>query len=248
MKIRSYSIYLSLLTFIFLFSACSSIYMPNVPATPMFKNQGEGYIATHVNTKGNISANAGVAITEHVAVLANGSSVKKGKNTNHQFEQWLAEGAIGYYTTMGKNQRQVLEVYAGYGVGNTRDIDQRASIHGYQPVESRIMDFDKMFVQVNYSSTKKNKIKLFGEKRTLNYGTAIRVSRIGMKDFSINAVKQDNEENLFIEPIFFTRMQLVKGLQLQYTAGFNMAVVKNEYLKAGNSVLTLGITYNFGSK
>ena len=69
-----------------------------------------------------------------------------------------------------------------------------------------------------------------------------------MTDFSINGEKKDKEENYFIEPIFFTRLQLIKGLQVQYTTGFNVGFIKNEYLKAGNSVFTLGISYNFGKK
>lgn len=248
MKCRIWYNFLSVIAIVFLFSSCSSVYMPNVPATPMFQEKGEGYVAANVNTKGNISANVGVAISDHLAIIANGSSVNKGANSNNHFKQRLVEGALGYYTKIGKTKLQIFEIYGGFGGGNSKDIDQRATIIGYEPVESKDIDFNKIFVQVNYSSTRKKKINLFGEKRTLNYGTAIRVSRISMTDFSIDEVRQEGEENYFIEPIFFTRMQLVKGLQLQYTTGFNVGLVKNDYLKAGNSVFTLGISYNFGKK
>lgn len=236
------------LIILFSLSSCSSIYMPNVPATPMFKNQGEGYVAAHVNIKGNLSGSLGLAITDHIAVLASGSTIKKGELSNDYFKQWIGEGALGYYTKMGKSKLQVLEIYGGYGIGNSQDIDQRASVVGFDPVESRLMDFNKIFIQVNYSSTRRKKINLFGEKRELNYGTAIRLSRVAMTNFMLNELKKEGEENLFIEPVFFTRMQLVKGLQLQYTTGFNVGVVSNEYLKAGNAVFTLGLTYNFGKK
>lgn len=225
---------------------CSSIYMPNVPATPMFKDQGEGYLSGHVNLKGNISGTAAVAITDHIAILGNASTVNHGKESNTYFRQWLAEGAVGYFTKIGKSKRQVLELYGGYGVGNTKDVDQRASVHGYEAVESREMDFDKVFVQVNYSSTTKRKLNLFGGKRELNYGTAIRLSRVGMKGFWIDGIKNSDEENVFVEPVFYTRMEIIKGLQLQYTTGFNIGFVNNSYLKAGNSIFTLGLAYNFG--
>lgn len=227
--------------------SCSSIYMPNVPATPMFRNKGEGYVAAHANIKGNVSATAGVAVTEHVAVLASGSIIDN-QRSNPRFSQKLGEAALGYYTTMGKQKRQVLEFYAGYGLGKTIDADVRASTTGYDVVESRNLDFDKIFVQVNYSSTRKNKLNLFGGKKELNYGTAIRVSRVQMKDFTVNGLETQKEENLFIEPVFFTRLELNKGFQLQYTSGFNIGVADNAYLKAGNSVFTLGLTYNFGRK
>jgi len=230
------------------FTSCSSIYMPNVPATPMFKNKGEGYIAANVNTKGNISASAGVAVTKNLSIIANGSTINKGETSTNHYNQKLVEGALGYYTKIGKNKLQVFEVFGGYGIGKVRDVDQRASVYGYEEVESNVMDFDKIFLQVNYSSTKKNKINLFGEKRELNYGTAIRVSRLKMREFLINDVAAQKEENLFIEPIFFTRLQLVDGLQLQYTTGFNIGMINNDYLKAGNSLFSLGITYTFGKK
>lgn len=229
----------------FSLESCSSMYMPNVPATPMFTKQGEGYLSGHINLKGNISGNAGVAITKHIGFIANGSYVNN-KRQNEEFKQYLYEGGIGYFTPLGKSKRQVFEVYAGYGIGNTLETDLRSSTSGMIPVEVRDMDFEKMFVQVNYSSTKKDKINLFGARRELNYGTAIRLSRIAMKDFSIDNVAAPQEDNIFVEPVFFTRLALNKNWQLQYTTGFNIGVVSNEYLKAGNAVFTLGVSYNFG--
>lgn len=230
------------------FSSCSSIYMPNVPAIPMFTEQGEAHLAGHVNLKGNLSGTAAVALTDHVAVLANASTVNRGELSNDYYRQWLAEGAIGYFTKIGKDNRQVFELYAGYGVGNTKDYFQRASVHGYEIIEAKEMDFNKYFLQVNYSSKRKNKINLFGDKKQLNYGTAIRLSRVGMRNFLINEQVVPKEDNFFLEPIFFTRMQLKKGLQLQYSTGFNIGFKSNDYLKAGNSIFTLGLVYNFGNK
>lgn len=229
--------------------ACSSIYMPNVPATPMFREQGEVYLAAHSNIKGNLSGNAGVAVGKHVAVIANGSYIDRGReNSNELFRQQLVEAGVGYFTKIGKEKRQVLEVYGGYGVGSSTEVDRRATTTGMQPVETRAMDFDKIFVQVNYSSTRKQKLNLFGKKRDLNYGTAIRASRVAMTDFTINDLASPKEEAFFIEPLFFTRMELNKGFQLQYTNGFNFNVLDNDYLKAGNAVFTLGVTYNFGGR
>src|SRR5690606_22938900 len=228
------------------FASCSSLYMPNVPATPMFRELGEAYVAAHVTAKGNLSGNAGEAMGRHVAVIANGSYLDGGgESSNQLFKQHLIEGGLGYFTKIGKEKRQVLEVYAGYGVGSSAEIERRATTIGMEPVESRNMEFDKIFVQLNYSSTNRKKINLFGKRRNLNYGTAIRASRVAMKDFTIDGMASQPEEALFIEPLFFTRMELNRGFQLQYTNGFNFNVVDNTYLKAGNAVFTLGVTYNF---
>ncbi len=226
-------------------SSCSSIYMPNVPATPMLKEQGEGYLAAHVNPKGNISASIAVAATDHVAILGNGSFVDQGFDSNNYLKQWLIEGGLGYFTKIGKSKRQVLEVYGGYGLGNALQVDKRATINGYEAVENREMDFNKIFAQINYSSTRKQKISIFGEKKELNYGTAIRLSRVAMDQFQVDGSDSQEEENFFIEPVFYTRLELINGFQLQYTSGFNIGLNNNKYLKAGNAVFTLGISYNF---
>jgi len=221
--------------------------MPNVPATPMFKNQGETYLAAHVNPKGNISANTGVAFGKNLALIANGSYVDYGSSrSNMLFKQKLVEGGLGYYTTLGRQKLQVLEVYGGYGIGNSTEVDRRAGVSGMEPVETRKMKFDKFFVQVNYSSTRKRKLNLLGKNRELSYGTAIRGSKISMRDFTINEIASQKEEGYFIEPLFFTRMALNNHLHLQYTNGFSFNVLDNNYLKAGNAVFTLGLTFKFG--
>jgi len=245
-KVKS-SLLLGLLAGVTCLSSCSSVYLPNVPATPMFNNKGEGYVAAHVNAKGNLSGNLGVAFTDHLAVIGNGSYINY-HSDNNDFKQYLYEGGLGYYTVVGKAKRSVLEFYGGYGVGATTDIDKRASTTGTNPVETRDLDFNKIFVQANFSSTRKNKINLFGKKRTLNYGTAIRLSRIKMDRFELNGVDTQLEENVYIEPVFFTRLELNKGFQIQYTNGWNIGLMDNQYLKPGNAVFTLGLIYNFGRK
>lgn len=230
-------------------TSCSSIYMPNVPATPMFKERGETYVAAHANIKGNISANTGVAFGKNLAFIANGSYIDRGTSrSNDLFKQHLIEGGIGYFTTMGKLKLQVLEVYGGYGIGGSTQIERRAGVNGMEPTESREMNFDKIFVQVNYSSTRKRKLNLMGKRREMSYGTAIRGSRISMRDFTINDLPSQKEEAFFIEPLFYTRLALNNHLHLQYTNGFNFNVLDNNYLKAGNAVFTLGLTYKFGGR
>ncbi|MCL7987523.1 hypothetical protein M8998_06195 [Sphingobacterium sp. lm-10] len=227
----------------FIVSGCSSIYQPNVPATPMFANQGEVYAAAHANIKGNASGNLAVAVGKHVAVMANGSYVDN-TSGNQEYKQYMYEGGLGYFTSFGKNSDRIFELYAGYGLGNARDADTRATTTGMAPTEIREMDFEKIFVQANISR-KREDVRLFGRSREFSYGTAIRGSFIRMKDFWIDGLPSPPEENLFIEPIFYTRMQLNKSFQLQYTNGFNIGVVDNNFLKAGNAVFSLGLIYKF---
>ena len=240
--------YLAVLVILGCLSSCSSLYLPNVPATPMLRDQGEVFVAGHINPKGQLSGSAAVAITDHIAVLGNGSFVDHGLKSNEHLKQWLAEGALGYFTKVGQQKRRTFELYAGYGIGHALQEDKRATTQGFEAVESREMDFNKIFLQVNYSSTRDRKVNVFDKERELSYGTTIRVSRIAMDNFQLDGVDAPKEENFLVEPVFYTRLQLNKGLHLQYSSGFNIGLNNNEYLKAGNSILTLGLIYNFGRK
>lgn len=229
-------------------SSCSSMYLPNVPATPMFNNQGEVYLAAHINPKGHLSGSAAVALTDHVAVLASGSYIDHGFKSNKYMKQWLTEGAIGYFTKVGQQNRRTIELYTGYGIGYSMQDDKRATTKGFEAVETRQMDFNKLFLQVNYSSTRDRKVNLLNKERELSYGTTIRASRIAMDQFLLNGEEAANEEVFLIEPVFYTRLQLNKGLHLQYSSGFNIGLNNKDYLKAGNSILTLGVVYSLGKK
>ena len=56
-----------------LLSGCSSVYMPNVPNTPIFTQQGEISAGGHVTLKGNFSVNGAYAVSDHFAVMMNAS-------------------------------------------------------------------------------------------------------------------------------------------------------------------------------
>lgn len=230
--------------FLSLLASCSSMYMPNVPAAPMFSSGGDFYASGNINTKGNLSANVGVAVTDHVGVIANGSYVDS-KNNNKDYAQKMAEGAIGYFTRFGKNNNRIFEVYAGYGVGTANVVDKRSSTAGQAVVQTRDMDFDKVFVQANFSSEKKDAVRLFGGKRNLNYGTILRLSSLTMKSFEIDGMTAQKENNVLIEPVFFTRMGIGGNWQLQYTNGMVFGLQGNDYLKAGYPIFTLGVLYKF---
>ena len=53
-------------------SSCSPAYIPNMVNTPLFSNQGE-FEATVATGTSNFDAQLGYAITDHIAVIVNGS-------------------------------------------------------------------------------------------------------------------------------------------------------------------------------
>ncbi|RZL37232.1 MAG: hypothetical protein EOP00_28815, partial [Pedobacter sp.] len=65
-------------------------------------------------------------------------------------------------------------------------------------------------------------------------------------NFYRNGVLQANEDNIFIEPVFFTRMILSEQVQLQYTSGSNFGLKSRKFLNAGHSVFSVGAVVNLG--
>ncbi|KQC00978.1 hypothetical protein [Pedobacter sp. Hv1] len=227
-------------------TGCSSIYMPSVPNTPMLTTQGEIAAGAHISLKGNANFNSAYAVSNHFAVLLNGAYMNN-EATKKDIKHKMVEVGAGYFNTFGPDNNRILEIYAGIGSGNSkrlfREFDSNSILTSTDLQESK---YDKKFIQVNYSSKKKDNMRLFGVNFGLNYGTALRMSFVKTNDFYRNGIKQANEDNIFIEPVFFTRMILSEQVQLQYTSGSNFGLKSRKFLNAGNSVFSVGAVVNLG--
>jgi hypothetical protein len=242
-----YTRLLTSLSLLLFFSACSSVYMPNVPNTPMLSSRGELSAAAHVTLKGNVSVNSAYAASDHFGVLLNGS-VMNSSRTKKDFRHNLIESGAGYFTTFGPDKNRVLEIYAGLGKGNSERVYKDKTSTGLVTEDRQEINFNKSFLQVNYSSKKKQDLNLFGARFPLNYGTALRMSYVNMTKFIRNDLTQATEDNIFLEPVFFTRMMISNAVQLQYTTGSNFGFKNRKFLTAGNSVFSVGLVINVGGK
>lgn len=229
-----------------LFSSCSSIYMPSVPNTPMLTTQGEIAAGAHISLKGNFNFNSAYAVTNHVALLANGAFMQN-EATKKDVKNKSIEIGGGYFNTFGPDNNRILEIYAGLGSGKSdrlfRQFDDNDMVIG---TDHQKANYDKKFIQVNYSSKKRSNLRLFGANFGLNYGTALRMSFINTNNFYRNGVLQANEDNIFLEPVFYTRMILSEQVQLQYTSGSNFGLKSRKFLNAGHSVFSVGAVVNLG--
>jgi hypothetical protein len=221
--------------------------MPNVPNTPMLSNRGELNAAGHISLKGNVSVNSAYAASEHFALLLNGS-IMNNNRAKKEFSHNLIETGAGYFTTFGTDKNRVLEIYAGLGKGNSERVDIDRPSSGLITEDRREVNYNKTFFQVNYSSKKKRDLKLFGARFPLNYGTALRVSHVRMTEFVRNNVEQAKEDNIFLEPVFFTRMAISNAVQIQYTSGSNFGLKNRKFLTAGNSVFSIGLVIGVGGR
>jgi len=228
-------------------SSCSSLYIPNVPNTPMLSTQGEFSGGAHASIGGNLSLNGAYAASDHFGIIGSASYLNS-DGSSKDFKQKLGEIGGGYFNTFGPDDNRIIEVYAGYGGGKT----DRTYLHYNNDVltskEHQETTYSKTFFQVNYSSRKSNDLRLFGKVFPINYGTAIRISHVNMKTFMINGIGQPREGNLFVEPIFFTRMRFSDRFQLQYTSSGNFGLNSRKFISAGNSLFTIGAVVNIGGK
>ncbi|WP_114784072.1 hypothetical protein [Botryobacter ruber] len=228
-------------------SGCVSTYMPNVPNVPMFTQQGELSAGGHITPKGNITFNTAYAVSDHVGVLLNGSMLNSERD-KRDFRHNLLEAGGGYFTTFGEKNKRILEVYGGVGGGSSDRTERSTDEQGVLVSERREAKFSKYFVQVNFTSKRKKSWKLFGREFPLNYGTALRASYINMGTHRFNGVPAPEESNIFLEPIFYTRLQLNPSVQLQYTSGSNFGLRNRKALTAGYSVFSLGFVINVGGR
>lgn len=245
--IRSISfVYLMILSTVGLLSSCSSVYLPNVPNTPMLSAKGELHTAAHISLKGNTSFNSAYAVSNHFGLLLNGSVMNREREMK-DIRHNLLEAGAGYFTTFGADSSRIFEVYSGFGAGSSdrtfRDNTSAGTISDRQEAK-----LQKWFLQVNYSSKEKSAFKLFGKSYPLNYGTALRMSYVNMKDFTRNSISQPTEDNIFLEPVFFTRLVVLPSVQLQYITGSNFGLKNRRFLTAGNSVFSVGVVINVGGR
>jgi hypothetical protein len=109
-------------------------------------------------------------------------------------------------------------------------------------------NYNKYFLQVNFSSKRKKSLQLLGKEFPLNYGTALRASYVDMHKYTLNNKPGQEEDNIFLEPIFYTRLTLNPSVQLQYTSGSNIGLKNRETLTAAYSVFSLGFVINVGGR
>ena len=72
----------------------------------------------------------------------------------------------------------------------------------------------------------------------------MRLSYMQLNNFTINGVAAPGENNVFFEPITFTRTQIAGPVQLQLISGQIFGFRNNQFLKAANSVFQIGIVIN----
>src|SRR6476661_9054814 len=111
--------YLNFILCISILTSCASVYAPQTMNAPLFSKAGE-FQGTFQHGYFNIKAQAAYAVTNHFAVMANGSTTNYngvGEGPGQYQSMSLYEGAIGYYS-QNKINPLYFEVFIGYGQGD----------------------------------------------------------------------------------------------------------------------------------
>ncbi len=225
-----------------LLGSCSSLYFPPPPQVPLLTQKGEWSGNIHTNFSQNTSIQGAYAATNHLGVMGSVSflhSDKKKRAEDHDF----GEVGIGYYTRI--RDTRVLELYGGYGFGNTRRIERTPSEGITRTLEG---DLTKYFVQANYTSKERKTYHVLGRDWPVSYGTALRMSYVQLDNFRLDNAAHAPEDNVFLEPITYTRVQLVGPVQFQVISGSNFGLRHRKYLKAANAVFQFGLIVNLGGQ
>ncbi|MCC2547673.1 hypothetical protein LJY25_14555 [Hymenobacter sp. BT175] len=223
-------------------SGCVSMYFPTPPAAPLLTQKGEfnGMIGT--NFSGNTSVQGAYAITDQLGVIGTAASLHSAtskKLVEHDF----AELGLGRYSRL--RDGRVLELYGGYGYGLTKRVELTPEGRTARTLDGSL---NKLFVQANFSKKKTRTWFLFDHYFPVSYGVALRMSYVNLGSFRIDGMSRPSESNIFLEPITYARVQVLGPIQLQYISGNIIGLRRQEFLKAANSVMSLGIIVNLGGQ
>ena len=219
-------------------SGCASLYFPPPPHAPLLTHQGEFYGAVSTNQHTNYALQGAYGLTNHLAVAGTFSSLHRRKSDRTENIDF-AEASLGYFTRLP--DKRVLEVYVGGGGGATQRIERNDAQQTTRTLDGSL---SKVFAQVNYARKKHDNLHLFNRDFPLTYGAALRLSYMQLNNFTINGMAAPGENNVFFEPITFTRTQIAGPVQLQLISGQIFGFRNNEFLKAANSVFQVGIVIN----
>ena len=116
-KIKFSLIFLSVI--VFTLCSCSSAYVPTSVEVPIFKEKGEVNASIQTGTCGIIDPHLSVSLTDHVALMFNGSYGNSSSDSSDNYHYHLTgEFGIGYYENFGSVG--FCQFFAGYGISQVK--------------------------------------------------------------------------------------------------------------------------------
>ena len=223
--------YTTLIFFIMvLMSSCSPEYIPNMVNSPVFSNKGE-FQATVATGTSNFDGQAGYAITDNIAIIANGSFADKTNDSTDEFHKHvILEGGVGYYRKISSTAR--IEAFGGYGAGKIQTLEDNG-IFGLDVVD---VNYNRIFIQPGIGAVTD----------FFDGSFATRISMVQMNPVNSQTLK--SSWNTFIEPVITTKMgyRYVKFV-FQFGYSFPLDGDKLDY-DHQHLLINFGLNLNIGRK
>ena len=213
--------------------ACSPVYIPNSRSIPLFEGAGEVSIDGYINGSG-FDLNTGVAVSDHVAIIANGAYSKRDNSDSEDYQSHkFGELGVGYFSDTGTNLRT--EVFTGYGLGEATSVDDY--IFSNSNSERTTGYYNRFFLQGNMGWALNN----------FQLGGAFRFSYVNFTEFETTATTYSNARSAtFVEPTFF-----LKGgdnIKFNLQAGLNLPMQESVAFDYRFLHFSLGIGAKIGGK
>ncbi|OFX88252.1 MAG: hypothetical protein A2W99_10030 [Bacteroidetes bacterium GWF2_33_16] len=222
---KKLNIGLLILGLITVFSSCNPpSYIPTMVNAPMFKNGGEFQASVATGTS-NFDAQLGLAITDHIAIIANGSFAdQKNDSTGDFHKHTVFEGGIGYYQPISK--KFMMEVFLGYGNGNIQTVEDSYSADA---------NYYQIFLQPSFGIT--------NDFFTGSFTPRFNIVQI---DYLYDEARYD-KLTTFFQPTFTAKFgyRYVKAL-VQF--GFNVSFDETIIFEYDKKFFNLGLTFTLGRK
>jgi len=222
--------FLYLVFILVLFSSCSPEYIPNMVNSPMFSNAGEFQAIVATGTS-NFDMQLGYAITDNIAVIANGSYADQTNDTTDEFHKHLIlEGGVGYYRKISSAAR--IEVFGGYGLGKIQTLED----YGIGGLDQVDVQFNRFFLQ-----------PAIGTATDFFDGSfATRLAMVQMVPDNSQTISKS--WNTFIEPVITTKMGY-KYVKVVIQFGYSFPINKEQIdYNHQNLILNFGLKFNIGRK
>lgn len=173
--------------FLFVFTGCAPVYVPNSVHTPMLEDKGDGQVSGFVGSSG-FDVQTALGVSDHIGVSADFSYGQRADEEDDDFHRHqFGEVGIGYFNDISSWSQ--FEVYGGYGRGQAETVDEYVFIT--QQEIRATGRYDRFFVQP----------ALGFEVGPLRMNGAVRLARVNFYEFETSRETQRrNNPVLFYEP------------------------------------------------
>jgi hypothetical protein len=221
------------LAIILIISGCAPVYIPNTTNAPLFSNRGELLVAGFGGTNG-YDAQFAYAITDHVAMIANGSFQSKSDSSalDRYHKHLFGELGAGYYTKLGDRAR--FECFGGYGLGQAETgYDYTFFTHNSGVVKGM---YERYFIQTDFGISSTFDV--------VTSGISLKGSYVNFFKFSSGLEEiHESRSNMYFEPAVFIRVGW-KYIKFQFQFGGSILTNENPAFNHQPFMLSGGLVFN----